>query len=730
MPEDSDTLFGASEALYRSLIEQVPAVVYVDSNDRNHETLYVSPQSEAVLGRRPDEFLADRDLRRRCIHPGDLDRVVREWSDAIQRQDRFESEYRWRRPDGTVLWVRDGSVLVRNGDGRPLFWQGVIHDIAASKRAEDAYRESAARYRFLVENIPAVVYMVAPDVDRRTLYVSPHVERALGYTRREWLEQPDIWMELLHPDDREPTLAAQDRHNETGEPWSREYRLIASDGRAVWIRDVANLIRDERGRALRWLGVQLDITELKLVEEELRAARDELEGRVRQRTADLEMANELMSLEIAERRRAEEELRATEQQFRALAERIPAVTYIWQSDRDPGAEDHSYTSPRIEQLLGFGVAEWHRPEFRTSRFHPDDRARVIAATLRSETTGEPFSMEYRYLHKDGHIVWVLDEAALLSRDERGRPDLFQGVMVDITARKEAEDDATENELRFRALAEHAPAITYVVDLSRRGMGDEVTYVSPQITSMLGYTREDWSTSAGWLATVHPDDRERVEQLATRFHTGDESYVLEYRIVSRDGIVRWVRDQGGVLSRDALGSPKRLQGLIVDVTSARQAEQDRLQAEARYRSLVEQIPAVTYIELPSDDPGAAHLVYLSPQAEEVFGRTPGELIADPRHLEHMLHPEDRDRVLVANAESERTGEAFDEEFRIVRDDGREVWVHSRATLVRDDDGGPLFWHGISLDVTAQRKAEASLRDLEIRYEELVVRVEQAEGTGTP
>jgi len=98
-----------------------------------------------------------------------------------------------------------------------------------------------ANYRALVENLPAVIYQVAPDDDRRTKYVSPHVETALGYSREEWLDQPDIWMELLHPEDREPTLAAHDLHNETGRPWSREYRLIASDGQVVWFRDVANL---------------------------------------------------------------------------------------------------------------------------------------------------------------------------------------------------------------------------------------------------------------------------------------------------------------------------------------------------------------------------------------------------------------------------------------------------------------------------------------------------------
>ena len=711
----------ASTRLYRSLVEETPAVLFVGTNESAPSARYVSPQCEPTLGRRPDELLADRNLWSESIHSDDRDRVRREWAHAFERQARFESEYRWVRPDRDVIWLRDVRSPVLDEHGDPVEWRGVLYDVTASKVAEEALRQSSSHYRFLVENVPAVVYMVAPDDDRRTLYVSPQVERALGYTRREWLDQPDIWMELLHPDDREPTLADLDRHNETGEPWSREYRLIASDGRAVWFRDVANLVADEDGRASHWLGVQLDVTELKIVEQELRAARDELEQRVQERTAELEEANELMALEISERRRAEEELRTAEHRYRTLVEQIPAVTYVWQLDLDAGGEPRFYTSPRIEQMLGFTVEEWHRtPDFWMSRLHPDDRTTVIAASMRSEATGEPFSMDYRYLHKSGRIVWVHDQAALLARGADGHPALFQGVMMDITARKEAEDRALETELRYRSLAEQFPAIIYVHDLET----DELTYASPQLTRMLGYTREEWRTTDRWLESVHPDDRSRVAEFAATMDANDGPYVIEYRVLHRDGTVRWVRDQGVVLSRDRSGRPRELQGLVLDVSPTRRAERDRRDAEVRYRSLVEQMPAVTFIELPGGAPDEAHFTYLSPQAEQIIGRSVEELIADPGHFGRMIHPEDRERVIAANARSIETGEPFDEDYRIVRDDGRVVWLRSRSTLIRDDDGRPLFWHGVAIDVTEQRRAEASLRDLEERYRRLAGRTGQA------
>jgi PAS domain S-box-containing protein len=567
-----------SDALYRDLVERVPVVVYIDSDEQRPDSLYVSPQVERLLGHPAEAYVADPELWRQQTEPEDHAAIREGWRAARQDGIPFECEYRLRRTDGRVVWVRDSAVPVVGDDGEIHYWQGVVTDITEAKSSEQVLRASEAEHRALVENLPAVIYRVARDDDRRTMYVSPHVETALGYSQQEWLGQPDIWMELLHPDDREPTLAAFDLHNETGRPWSREYRLIASDGRAVWFRDVAHLVRDQEGKPLYWQGVQLDITELKRVEDDLRSARDELERRVAERTAELEEANALMSLEIGERRRAEDDLREAEHRYRALAEQIPAVTYVWEANSAEGHSPQTYTSPRIEQLLGFTLQEWRSTRgFAISRLHPDDRADVESAMLESEVTGEPFSMEYRYLHRDGHIVWVVDQAILLLRHPDGRPHLFQGVLMDITARKDAEAQARETELRYRDLAEQMPAVTYVLDLLPGQDGDALSYVSPQITEMFGYGVEEWAGSRGWLEAIHPEDRERVERATSVVRSG-EPFVLEYRLITKTGEVRWVRDQGRLLSRDALGRPKELQGLMIDITGVRRKERDGSEVE--------------------------------------------------------------------------------------------------------------------------------------------------------
>jgi PAS domain S-box-containing protein len=154
----------------------------------------------------------------------------------------------------------------------------------------------------------------------------------------------------------------------------------------------------------------------------------------------------------AKRRHARSLLTQAEGGYRALLERVPAIVYT----AEYGADGHwSYVSPRIEPILGFTPQEWiERPTAWYERIHPDDREQALAAEHRSHVTGEPLDSEYRMFAKDGRVLWFRDQATVVN-DEHGRPVVMQGVMLDITSRKRAED---ELELRYavqKRLAEAA-----------------------------------------------------------------------------------------------------------------------------------------------------------------------------------------------------------------------------------------------------------------------------------
>jgi PAS domain S-box-containing protein len=133
-----------------------------------------------------------------------------------------------------------------------------------------------------------------------------------------------------------------------------------------------------------------------------------------------------------------------------------------------------------------------------------------------------------------------------------------------------------------------------------------------------------------------------------------------------------------------------------------------EAETRYRTLVEQTPAITYVQeaLESSNPKA--VTYVSPQYETVLGFPPGSQMINEEHWLRTVHPEDRERVLAEEARTDQTGEHFNVEYRVVAGDGRVVWVRDEATLVRDEEGQPLYWLGVQYDVTEQKR-EAQERE---------------------
>ena len=133
-----------------------------------------------------------------------------------------------------------------------------------------------------------------------------------------------------------------------------------------------------------------------------------------------------------------------------------------------------------------------------------------------------------------------------------------------------------------------------------------------------------------------------------------------------------------------------------------------EAETRYRTLVEQTPAITYVQEPLESSNPKAVTYISPQYETILGYHPESQMMDEEHWLSAVHPEDRERVLAEEARTDRTGEPFRVEYRIIAGDGRVVWVRDEATLVRDEEGQPLYWLGVQYDVTEQKR-EAQERE---------------------
>jgi PAS domain S-box-containing protein len=186
-------------------------------------------------------------------------------------------EFRTLRKDGSIIWAKMSARTVCDPSGQILYFEGFVQDITSRvqrdekiRLAEQSLREAEARYRSLVENIPAVVFLDAVDNPENSIYVNPKIEEVLGYTPDEWKNTVN-WADIIHPEDREAVLAADRQTSETGEPFHLEYRMRAKNGQYVWVNEETHLIKDQNGEPLYWQGIIFDLTKRKRTEQTLQA---------------------------------------------------------------------------------------------------------------------------------------------------------------------------------------------------------------------------------------------------------------------------------------------------------------------------------------------------------------------------------------------------------------------------------------------------------------------------
>ncbi len=418
--KEAEKKFREAETRFRTLVEQIPAVTYmedVDDEDRSTDLLYASPQITAMFGYSPEEWMADPQLFPKLLHPDDRERVLAEDERTDETGEPFRVEYRQFTRDGRVIWVRDEAVLVMDENGRPRYWLGVLHDTTDQKRSEEELKESEERYKTFIEQSTEGIWRFELETPLPTDL--PEDEQLERLYRDAYLAECNDAMARMYGHERAE-------------------EIVGAKPADLLPRSVP--VNDEYLRAAVRSGYRLVDFESQVID---------AEGNVRYRSNNLSGVIEDGILlrawgtqrDITESKEAERRIKEAENRFRALVERIPAVTYIEDVDRgEAPTTDFLYISPQIESMFGYSPEEWMAdPDFFVKHLHPEDRERVLAEDERTEVTGEPFRVEYRQFARDGRVIWVRDEAVLI-HDEAGVPLYWLGVQLDITDRKEAEEE--------------------------------------------------------------------------------------------------------------------------------------------------------------------------------------------------------------------------------------------------------------------------------------------------
>jgi PAS domain S-box-containing protein len=262
-----------AEVRYRALVEQIPAITYTQVEDPRSPTgfrdVYISPQTLPILGYTPEEWQADPTLWVQATHPDDRDMVIAQDHWSATTGDRFHSEYRMISRDGRTVWFRDEAALIEDPSTGVHFWQGVMLDITEMKASAEDHATTQAKYQNLVEQLPCVVYLAQYGDEGDWLYISPQLERVLGFTPKEWMAHPHPQASFTHPDDIDRVRTAEQESLATRNPFRIEYRMQRRDGAWLWLLDEATVVLDEDGRPLCLQGLLYDITERKQAEERL-----------------------------------------------------------------------------------------------------------------------------------------------------------------------------------------------------------------------------------------------------------------------------------------------------------------------------------------------------------------------------------------------------------------------------------------------------------------------------
>ncbi|MDO9532468.1 MAG: PAS domain S-box protein, partial [Deltaproteobacteria bacterium] len=399
-----------SEAKYRTLVEQIPAITYTISLAAGVDFLYVSPQVETLLGFSPEAWRADAENWERQIHPEDRERVVAEITSSLETGAPFSTEYRLLAKSGRVVWLRDEARVVSDPEGQFQFLQGLALDITERKRAEDALRQTTQTLQTLIQASPLAI--ITLDLDFKVSLWNPGAERMFGWKESEVLGG---YLPAVVPENQ--GIEEEDRLKQEmgGKAQSAlELKRVRQDGSILDVHLWTASLLDANGKIIGNMGILADITARKRAEEKLR------------RQAELlDLAHDAIIVRDLDNRIAFWNSGAEE-------------TYGWGKDEVQGQEPH--------QLL--------KTEF------PQPREELEAEFFRQ---GQ-WQGELSHTRRDGRRIVVTSRWAL-QRDKEGKPAAILEINRDITGQKQAE----AGRARLAAILEATSDLVSTADKEGRGL---------------------------------------------------------------------------------------------------------------------------------------------------------------------------------------------------------------------------------------------------------------------
>jgi len=612
--------------------------------DTDGTLLFVSPSYCKTFGKSQEELNGSKFMP--LIHEEDREKVTKTLKKVYKPPYTGYVEERALTIDGW-RWQAWLNTAILNKEKKVEAIIGVGRDITERKRADHALWESEKRLRGIFENTAVGMYQTTPD--GQILMANPALVHMLGYSSFEELSQRNLEEKGFEPQYKRSTF--KEEIERKGRIISSESTWITRDGRKLHVIENARAVRDENGKTLYYEGTAENITARKQAEEELKLKNVAIESSING-VVFADMKGNLIYVN-------------------------ESFLKMW-----------GYSNEK--QVLGK-----HSVDF----WVDVDKAAEIKETVanKGNWTGELVAKR-----KDGSIFDVQLSANLV-KDEGANPICMMATFIDITEHKQADKVLRESEERYRTLAGNIPGMIY------RAKADwSAEFFSHGETICCGYSIEDLkSGKIKWLDIIHPNDKKSIFDEGSELARKPGILIQEYRILAKDGSIRWVEDHKTSTFTDE-GKLVGVDGVVFDIT-------ERKAAEEEIEKFKEMADRATFGCAMSDLKG--NLTYLNDSFAAMHGYTSAELIGKNLKIFHTNSQMKHVRQL--NKKLRETGEQIkNEEVWHVRRDGTEFPTMMNNWTLKDSNGNPYQMCATAFDITERRRLEQTLRESEEKYRTLV------------
>lgn len=508
--KEAEIALRESEEKYRALVEHLPGAVFLNAPDSSEQTLFVSSKIEDILGYSPQEWTTK--LRwSDIIHPEDQERIYAEIERTNKNGEIFRQEYRLRKKSGDYIWIREDTSLVKDENGKPLFWQGFFVDISEQKRAEYAISQSEEQFKRIFKDNP-IASLIATFEEGRFIAANDAYWKLSGYTPNDLLGKTSIEMGFISKKGRKELVTRLKREHTIRD---LSGNLITKSGEFRNTHEFYELIFFDSQECV--LAMFYDITDQVKAERELR----ENEERYRQLFESESDAIFLIDNETGK-----------------ILEVNAAATILYgYSKEELLNKKNSELSAQVEETRN------------VTQNTPVNRDKVVSIPLRF------------HQKKDGTVFPV--EITGRFFEWRGRP-VHIAAIRDITERKRVEEALRKSEQNFRNIVEHTANIYY-----SHTTDHILTFMSPQTREILGYEPEEALINWHEFLTDNPINQEGINLTQIAIDTGkrQKPYILELK--GKDGNKVWVEVNESPIVQD--GKTILIVGALIDITERRRAE---------------------------------------------------------------------------------------------------------------------------------------------------------------